>query len=373
MLFHHFGFLLVGQAAFDEYRETFGLWSGVDLFLCISGFIIAKGYYFQFSHAPRGKLLPLAISFWMRRFFRLAPSAWLWLTIAVMVFTAAGLSPLRNNLNDAASAFLGFANLHWWNCLNGRGLCGSIGNYWSLSLEEQFYWMFPAVFLLPRRLHLWVVLAIIAVQFPIPRAHWSPQFLSFVRTDALALGIAVFLLSQSAFHSQLRPTFMRNKFIGLASIALLLIAFAAVSTPEAHPEKAIVPFATGLVALVSAALVFVASYNQDWILNFGLLRPALIWVGGRSYALYLIQAVAFYAVMPLFELDAVKASLSSFWLAMLTCVGVFGVMGLLAELNYRLVEVPLRTRGAKIARAYLQRRMDTAETTKDPQPKLGVH
>ena len=370
VLFHHFGYLVVGQAIFTKYSATFGLWSGVDLFLCISGFIIAKGYYFQFSHAPRGKLLPLAISFWMRRFFRLAPSAWLWLALAVLVFTMAGLSPLRNNLSDALAAFFGFANLHWWNCLNERGACGSIGNYWSLSLEEQFYWLFPAIFLLPRKLHLWVVLAIAAVQIPIPRAHWTSQFLPFFRTDALALGIAVYLLSQTTFHAKLKLGFMNNKVLGMVVLALLLVAFAACSTPQAHPEKAIIPFATGLVAIVSASFVFVASYNQDWILNFRLVRPALLWVGGRSYALYLIQAVAFYAVMPLFELDAVKASLSSFWLAVLTCIGVFGLMGLFAEMNYRFVEVPLRTRGANIARGYLQRRMG-GEQTKKPQPKQG--
>lgn len=358
MLFHHFGFLLVGQAFYAEYRATFGLWSGVDLFLCISGFIIAKGYYFQFSHAPSGKLLPIAISFWIRRFFRLAPAAWLWLAVAVLVFSVTGVAPLRNNLSDAIAAFFGFANLHWWNCLNARSLCGGIGNYWSLSLEEQFYWLFPAIFLLPKRLHLWMILAIAAIQLPIPRAHWSPQVWPFFRTDAIALGIAVFLLSQSAWHAKLKPAFMDNKLVGAITLLVLLMLFAACSTPEGKPEAAIAPFAMGLVALVSAALVFLASYNKNWLLNFGIIRSALLWVGGRSYALYLIQAVAFYTCKPLLDAEVVVSALPPSLLPVVSCVTVFGLMGVLAEMNYRFVEVPLRTRGARIARAYLERRIN---------------
>ncbi|RFB80034.1 acyltransferase family protein [Methylovirgula sp. 4M-Z18] len=350
VLFHHFGFLVVGSRAYGAYWKHFGLWSGVDLFFCISGYIIAKSYYEQF--AGTDNLAVTTAKFWIKRIFRLWPSAWLWLVIMVIEFTALGLAHFWNNFSDAIAAVLEIANFHWWMCLGGQGACGMIGNYWSLSLEEQFYMLFPFLFLLPRKFHPFVLLTVVMIQFPIPRLPWTNDFLWFVRTDAIALGVCIYLFSQSHFYKLVRPIFLSNRNVALIVSCGTVGLLAAVTEPQEFPGHAIVPFATGMIAIMSALMVFLASYDGDWLFNIPRLRPTLVWIGARSYALYLLQAPAYQLVHKISSLQTVVDTVPEKFLAVITSLATFSLMALLAELNYKYLETPLRRRGAQIAAAF---------------------
>ncbi|PER22380.1 hypothetical protein, partial [Bacillus cereus] len=70
--------------------------------------------------------------------------------------------------------------------------------YWTLSLEEQFYLILPLLVFVSRRYLVWVLLAVVLVQFFTWRALW----LSVIRTDALALGVLLSIWS-------LRPSYCR--------------------------------------------------------------------------------------------------------------------------------------------------------------------
>jgi len=50
--------------------------------------------------------------------------------------------------------------------------------------------------------------------------------------------------------------------------------------------------ATGVIAVISAILVWIASYGTDFVFpRITVLEPALLWLGSRSYSLYLIHEV----------------------------------------------------------------------------------
>jgi len=111
-----------------------------------------------------------------------------------------------------------------------------------------------------------------------------------------------------------------------------------------------VPFSTGLVVIVTAALDLIASYNKGYIVRSKYVKVVLMWVGSRSYALYLIRYSAFAMAMtvwwyieprgPVFGPNYTLRYVAV-WLAILLS---------LAELNYRFIETPLRRKGRQMQR-----------------------
>lgn len=125
------------------YKETFpGLaWRveplgklGVELFFCISGFVISRG---MLKESMKSGTVNMR-SFYIRRAFRILPP--LLFYIAVLALLAlAGLVELE--ARQVASA-IGFV------CNVGDFNCGwLLGHTWSLAFEEQFYIVFPMLFL----------------------------------------------------------------------------------------------------------------------------------------------------------------------------------------------------------------------------------
>lgn len=125
-----------------------GGYLGVDVFFGISGFLIT--YLLVGEHGRRGRIA--LADFWRRRAVRLLPELLLVLTACAVVarLPAAAGTGLGDGLRGDAFASLAFVG-NWWQIHEGADYFHHLGtppmlqHLWSLSVEEQFYLVWPVL------------------------------------------------------------------------------------------------------------------------------------------------------------------------------------------------------------------------------------
>jgi peptidoglycan/LPS O-acetylase OafA/YrhL len=283
--------LVVGYHA-GLFRVTGG-YIGVDVFFVISGFVITGVMLRERSSTSRTSIL----DFYSRRVRRIIPAATFVLLVSVL-----GSYLLENVIggnraaNDGrwAAAFL--SNFHF--AAVGTSYFGALQppsplqNFWSLSVEEQFYLVFPTLFLvvaglkgrLSIELRLLLVLGVVVgtsywlsvaqtASAPI-QAYFSP----FTRAWELALGAIVAAATPWLGRVPARVGGIVT-WAGLTAVIASAFAFTS-STP--YPGSLVA------VPVVGTALVLGGGLNvpRAGAESFLALGP-FQWLGRRSYGLYL--------------------------------------------------------------------------------------
>jgi peptidoglycan/LPS O-acetylase OafA/YrhL len=336
-------------------------WTGVDLFFGISGFIITCSLIkiMQEENPATGtartrgwrKFFEVAIPFWIRRVFRLLPSAWLWIFITLLLAATfnfhASFGTLRDNLHEAGAAVLNFSNFYYyeWFAKNNPNY-GSFGVYWSLSLEEQFYLVLPfLLFFVRRRFLIPALLAAFVAQALLPRPDgFDPHHTSllwFVRTDALILGVLIAFWKQHPSYRFSEPCFLRHGYFSFPLVSLCVLLLATVPA-----SREVAPVSTGLLAIISGGLVLIASHDKNYILRPSRFKAAMVWLGSRSYSIYLIHVTCYSLIMELKKSAGIaEGSMASVALT-LACIPI---ILLVAEANFRLIETRFRRMGRCLA------------------------
>ncbi len=332
-------------------------WIGVDLFFCISGYVVSRAYLDYFDqHRQSGHFGIAAQSFWLRRIYRLLPTSWLWIFIPLllsMTFNSTGIfATSYDNLRSftAVATFSGnLANQY-------NTMLGPNGVYWSLALEEQFYFLFP-LFLLVVTSNRWrvaILLAFIAIQFPLDRNTFATPMsgmLSSFRVDGMMWGVLLCLFTRSSLYRQYQPTFLQGRGPAkLVFTALLVYLLGAIPGQMLQ-----MPIAMGLVAIVSLLLVWVSSYQEGYVYCPPGLSKLMVWLGSRSYAIYVIHVCAYHFSIEFWTryAHASGAELDKSFALELVLTSLLFII-VCAELNFRFVEEPLRRKGAEIARRRLR-------------------
>jgi peptidoglycan/LPS O-acetylase OafA/YrhL len=353
------------SASIRQYLDFSG---GVDLFFCISGFVIIRslsGSLWSGETDQCGSYLALAIPFWIRRAWRLLPSAYLAIILtllATVFFNRAGIfGNFYGTLYAAISCVLEIVNFHLLFIEQGwiqtKAEYVALSPYWSLSLEEQFYLLLPlAVFLTrTRRGFIVMLLVCVVLQLFLLRPIWSLPWA--IRSDGLLLGAAIALWQGSTNYRQAEPLFLRCKLAAIPALLVSLILMAAI--PSSHGNQLV---ASGMLTITCAFLVFAASYNKNYIFPDNGAKKCLLWIGSRSYAIYLIHVQSYIATRELWfrwKPEGTVFDKHYFWEFLITAAVLIGIF---AEISFRLIETPLRTRGRRIASAYLERKSKKAAT-----------
>jgi peptidoglycan/LPS O-acetylase OafA/YrhL len=192
---------------------------------------------------------------------------------------------------------------------------------------------------------------LIALQVCVPRPHWSPLWA--VRTDALMLGALIAVWQDHFSYRAMEPVFLRHRWIATPVVAVT-VGMLAVLPSKLH----IVSFSTGSLAICCGVLVWLASYDQHYLWPRGAGKHILTWVGTRSYSLYLTHLVCYALTREVWHSVVPPATVfdASYTLPFLATA--LGLTVLLSELNYRLVETPMRQRGRIVAAALLAKLCD---------------
>lgn len=350
----HISALLSPDSLYRTVLAYFRFGYGVDIFFCISGFIITKSILDEIPDSRSFKSFAgLAVPFWTRRFWRLMPSAFFWVLMGLVLAAWQGgqgyIPTLEKFAWPALAAAFQFLNVVFPECRDS-GTCGTVGIYWSLSLENQFYILLPAIAVLAGKRWMPMFFGVVFIgQFFLSRQLTDPTpALWAFRTDAIALGVLLAMWQKHASYKRLQPDLLKSRVLTTTVLVAILLALAAITIPVAP-----IPFAMGWTAVGSGALVWIASYNQNYLARSRKMTALCEYIGSRSYAIYLSHFIVIFGVRQFFFSPAGSPSPTPYDSgSVLMYVTTFLVVTLIfSEFNYRYIETPFRRKGEQIARS----------------------
>ncbi len=267
-------------------------WSGVDLFFVLSGFLIT-GILLDTRHSPT-----YFRTFYARRILRIFPLYFVYLFVILVLVRFAGI--WISGSDDWGNA------KPWWyltylaNWQRSHGIDDKyLGHLWSLSIEEQFYLIWPAVIWMipPRRLAWWCLPLVVLA--PVCRLIVGMQAeaayrLTPCRMDALVLGAFVAIGVR-----EFRETCDRlaSYVSGFALMGFLMVV------SQLHSgfwnDTKMATYGASLVDVVFACVVFAGATCSGGTLHRVLTAPLLRICGKYSYAMYIMHVIVVESLQPI--------------------------------------------------------------------------
>jgi peptidoglycan/LPS O-acetylase OafA/YrhL len=301
---------------------------GVDVFFAISGLLICSRLLDE--ERIYGKIH--IKDFYVRRGFRILPPVFLYLGVATILSAFSVITVTKAELIECllfcrnTTHFLDVTSAagHWYT-----------GHFWSLSLEEQFYFLLPTLLVLVATRYRAHVLGALTAAVVVHRAlalgtrSWPLiEHHPDIRIDALLVPALIAILASSPQNRQVFQRYLRFWPLGVI-VFLCLIPFGTGSAWQATVFIWLLP-----------AIVLGSVLNPENIFGRLLEWRVLRYIGRISYSLYLWQQLFFTGHFlgnwhPLGWLQSWPMRL----------VMTFGI----AVVSYHLLECPLTRLGRKLA------------------------
>ena len=321
---------------------------GVDLFFVISGYVITR---LLLDSIQRSGGLDLR-AFYVARIRRLLPPL-LFMIIVTTVFVGAWApDTMRRFLADTPFALLG--GMNWWLVFRHTDYFEAIGrppllqHTWSLGVEAQFYLVWPLILLLVLRyfgknkipgaallIAAFSGISLLLVSLQVDAASASQVSHVYFGTDTHSIGLflgaalAVRWIPQNLNETVSKKAQDFIDGIGVFGLLGIIAAFLFVDENDPTLYKIAFPLAGLFGCAIITSIVHPASRFAPILSS----KP-FVWIGERSYAIYLWHWVVFQVTRPEYDLEG-----SPWALYALRLLIVFA----LADISLRLVELPVRT------------------------------
>ena len=372
---------------------------GVEVFFVISGYLITLLLIGE--HERRGKIG--LKKFWLRRARRLLPAL-----VVLLAGTSVYLAFFnRAPQGQARGDFIGAATYgsNWYQIVVGQGYTAAqafapLRHLWSLAVEEQFYLVWPLVMVVVLRtkaatrlpkLGVWLfgLSAALAVLIGVlyqpgdiattcgataMHGYWTiggrcinineALYLgTFTRAGGVLLGaaMATWWRPVAILRGPLRDKPRRLDLLALFGLVGLWLLVSGTYLSEngvnlgLHYDPWLFRGGLFLTGLATLAIIAAVTHRLSWT-GKALGNPVLRWIGLRSYGLYLYHWLIYQIIRKEAGIDL---NVEQFAVAMVATIVV-------AELSYRLVEMPVRTgrlgewlrgqRAARTRKVYNRRR-----------------
>lgn len=314
-----------------------GGYVGVSVFFTLSGYLITALAIAE--HDATGRF---ALSrFYARRVRRLLPASLLCVAAVVALALAGQFDDVPDLRRDVWAALAQVYN--WVTLASGdsyadqvaaySGARSPLDHYWSLAVEEQFYWLWPLA-LLPiltlaptrRRRVLAVVVASVAVVTVVVAAGWGEQA-AYLATPARLVEIlaGAWLAAHLAGGRRAWPA-------PLGAVALALLAVFAWRWPTTGGPA----YRGGFVAVAAVSVTLIAALQRPSPVRRALSWRPLVALGRISYGVYLFHWPV-YVLVDERRLDVGRAQLFAIRVAITLAVAV---------VSFHLLESPARRRRA---------------------------
>ena len=345
---------------------------GVDLFFVISGYVITR---LLLDSIQRSGGLDLK-GFYIGRVRRLLPPLLFMLILTIIFVGVFAPDSIKRLLIDTPFALTGLMN--WWLVFKHQDYFESFGrppllqHTWSLGVEIQFYLFWPLLLLfvlkffgkkvIPTAALLIATFSGIALFLASIRADLSSnQSVSHVYFGTDTHSIGLFLgsaLAVSWIPQNLSPNIEKRAqdfidFVGVFGLLGLLASFLLIQ--ESDPTSYRVAFP--LLGIFGCAIIMSVVHPASRFAPI-LQHPTMVWIGERSYAIYLWHWIVFQLTRPAQDIEGTTWALYSFRILVVLA---------LADISLRWVELPIRNgllsiwvRGMKYRTKEIQTRQKTS-------------
>ena len=327
---------------------------GVDLFFVLSGYLISSLIIKEYRKTGSLNLY----NFYIRRARRLLPAVYFMITVGLVVMVLFNEVLLRKSHLDAIFGYIYSSN--WWYIFHKLDYFDSFGaqspfkHLWSLAIEEQFYMIFPLLFLLVNRKKkskdgtyklnknfLYVVLGLILVSLIAHILLFDINNISriYFGTDTRAFSLLVgvvgaILYPMERLHAKVTPQQnMIYSVVSLVSIATLITVM--IYTSEYNTLLYRGGF---LLVAILGLIVIISSGKQHTLMSRLLSFKPVVFIGKISYSLYLWHFPVLVLTTPVSEIGN-----PNIIFVILRVILTFA----LATVSYVFVETPIRKLGFK--------------------------